>query len=110
MTRTYLRGPGRHAAGDRLLASVADALRHRLRSYDLIVRYGGDEFLCVLAGQTAEDAEQRLAQVNRDLAPAGSVTAGVVSLERDESPDALVARADAALYARRRLQRPQATA
>ncbi|MBA2695858.1 MAG: GGDEF domain-containing protein, partial [Actinobacteria bacterium] len=39
-----------HAAGDRLLQHVADALRSRLRSYDLVVRYGGDEFICVMPG------------------------------------------------------------
>jgi diguanylate cyclase (GGDEF)-like protein len=38
-----------HAAGDRLLRNVVTALRKWLRSYDLVIRYGGDEFVCVLA-------------------------------------------------------------
>ncbi len=33
-----------HAAGDRLLSDVAAVLRSRLRSYDLVMRWGGDEF------------------------------------------------------------------
>lgn len=35
-----------HAAGNALLVAVATALRGELRSYDLILRYGGDEFVC----------------------------------------------------------------
>ena len=35
-----------HAAGDELLRRVVDTVRDHLRSYDLIVRFGGDEFLC----------------------------------------------------------------
>ncbi|MEX2548935.1 MAG: sensor domain-containing diguanylate cyclase [Nitriliruptoraceae bacterium] len=47
-----------HAAGDRLLADAADALRQRFRREDQIARWGGDEF-CVLlddTGQVAVDA------------------------------------------------------
>ena len=44
-----------HAAGDALLRDVAtDAIRSKLRSYDPIVRFGGDEFVCALSDTTSD--------------------------------------------------------
>src|ERR1700728_1544427 len=39
-----------HSAGDELLVLVVDTIRNHVRQYDLLVRYGGDEFLCGLLG------------------------------------------------------------
>ncbi len=97
---------GGHAAGDRLLVRVATALRHGLRPYDLVVRCGGDECVCVLAGVGRAEAEERFALVNPDLVRHGSVTVGVVTAGAEESSTALLLRADAALYARRAARWP----
>jgi diguanylate cyclase (GGDEF)-like protein len=100
-----------HAAGDQLLVAAVAAIRGRLRSYDLIVRYGGDEFLCGLLDVTLEDARGRFAQVNEDLAAQGaSLTVGIAQREGDASLQDLIALADEAMYeeragARRRLRR-----
>jgi diguanylate cyclase (GGDEF)-like protein/PAS domain S-box-containing protein len=97
-----------HAAGDRMLLEVANTLRATLRSYDLIIRYGGDEFVCVISGLNMADATNRLALVNAALAEApehGSVTVGLAKLRADDSPEDFVARADAALYRERHQQR-----
>jgi diguanylate cyclase (GGDEF)-like protein len=57
-----------HAAGDQLLRQIARFLRKGLRSYDLIVRYGGDEFVCALPGAQVEDTRRRLCEVGLVLA------------------------------------------
>jgi diguanylate cyclase (GGDEF)-like protein len=93
-----------HSAGDQLLVSVARALHEHLRSYDLIVRYGGDEFLCALPGMTSDRAAARFVRVNRTLAEAGNarVTVGLAELTPADTLDDLVARADQAMYGARR--------
>jgi diguanylate cyclase (GGDEF)-like protein len=83
-----------HVAGDRLLRSVADGLRSRMRSYDLLMRLGGDEFLCVLPGVSAAAARQRF----HDLGPTGpgpwSISLGVSELRANDEAQQLIDRAD----------------
>jgi diguanylate cyclase len=102
---------GGHAAGDRMLLEVANTLRAKLRKYDLIFRYGGDEFVCVLTGLNATDASIRMSLVQGTLANGrehGSITVGIAALEDDDSLESLLARADDALYLRRQEQRAHA--
>ena len=92
-----------HAAGDRLLCETADSIRAHLRSYDLIIRFGGDEFLCGLADVTLPEAAKRFSLVNADLAAnhQTSVTAGLAELEANDALKDLIARADEAMYKER---------
>jgi diguanylate cyclase (GGDEF)-like protein len=93
-----------HAAGDRLLVEVANALRAELRSYDLIVRYGDDEFVCAISGLTSAGATTRVACINAALAETpghGSITVGLAELQPDDSPEDLVARANDVLLRER---------
>ncbi|MDQ1394026.1 MAG: hypothetical protein QOF30_3003 [Acidimicrobiaceae bacterium] len=97
-----------HAAGDRTLLAVASALRAKLRPHDLIIRYGGDEFVCAISGAKTADARERLALVNAALADGpehGSISVGLAELLPFDSAGDLVARADAALYRQRRRTR-----
>ena len=97
-----------HAAGDTLLADVVAAIRERLRAYDLVIRWGGDEFVCVLPDATREEAERTLADIEqhvRDRTSGRSVSSGLASLESGDTAAALVDRADQALYARREVLR-----
>jgi diguanylate cyclase (GGDEF)-like protein len=90
-----------HSAGDALLVAVADSLRTHLRTEDLVFRYGGDEFVCAFAGLTTTDATERLHDVNRSLAQGttfGSISVGLADLLPNDSPTALIRRADAAMY------------
>ena len=89
-----------HIAGDRLLLETADAIRAHLRSYDLIVRFGGDEFLCGLPDMSKAAAAERFALVNADLAEShnASVTVGLAELEADDSLERLIAHADQVMY------------
>ena len=94
-----------HAAGDQLLRDVAEALKQGLRSYDLVLRYGGDEFVCALSNAEIDHAEHRLREVADILARAparASITWGLAQLQADDDLDDLVARADSALYRARR--------
>jgi diguanylate cyclase (GGDEF)-like protein len=90
-----------HAAGDDLLRDVGRQIRRSLRSYDLLVRYGGDEFVCVLSDTTAEDATTRFDSVNAELAVRpvpGRLSVGVAELMLTDTAEDVLARADAAMY------------
>jgi diguanylate cyclase (GGDEF)-like protein len=91
-----------HAAGDELLRSVAGALARRMRPYDVLVRLGGDEFLCALPKITSVEARERFDDLRKDLEDVGgSVTIGFSELRDDDSPAALIERADADLVVQR---------
>lgn len=97
-----------HAAGDQVLVEVATALRDHLRSYDVVMRYGGDEFVCALPGITLVEAKARFASMNDVLAllpRQTSVSVGIAELQPGDTVDNLTARADADLYATRRRHR-----
>ncbi|MDA0172133.1 GGDEF domain-containing protein [Solirubrobacter taibaiensis] len=90
-----------HVAGDALLRSVGTAITSTMRGYDLTVRWGGDEFVCALSDVTAEVAAERVAEIQRTLASlraGASISAGLAELDRDDTLESLVARADVALY------------
>ncbi|WP_432495998.1 GGDEF domain-containing protein [Kineococcus auxinigenes] len=88
-----------HPAGDRLLAGAARAWSTRLSGTGAVLaRWGGEEFLLVAEGLGPGPAEQLLAEL-RDLVPQGqSFSAGLAVWDGAEDVEALVARADAALY------------
>ena len=93
-----------HAAGDERLRATVAALRERLRSYDLIIRYGGDEFVCVLTDSGAAEAERTAVTLFEHVqaVSGGTISVGIAELAAGDSVDSLVERADAELYAGRR--------
>lgn len=93
-----------HAAGDELLRLIADTIRTNLRSYDLVVRFGGDEFVCGLPDLTMEASTARFRLINASLGQTrkASVTVGFAELGTGDSLEALLARSDEAMYQERK--------
>jgi diguanylate cyclase (GGDEF)-like protein len=89
-----------HAAGDRALRQFGELLRASVRDGDFVGRYGGDEFLLILAGIPLDVAEQRMQDLVRSWAsdgPGVGVSVGVAAVDQRGSLVA-VAAADRALY------------
>ena len=94
-----------HLAGDLVLRAVSAHLQASLRAYDVVVRFGGDEFVYSVAGAGRRIAEARFADVIAslaDAAPGHSATAGFAELRPEDTLETLIARADADMYRRRR--------
>jgi diguanylate cyclase (GGDEF)-like protein len=103
-----------HAAGDAVLCEAAARMRAVVRPYDPVGRYGGDEFVVIIAGTGAGRGAARAAAAvasglrDRPVAtPAGEVrvTASIgvaVAPAGARDPDRLIADADRAMYAAKR--------
>jgi len=110
-----------HHIGDRALREVATVLRAGIRPYDICVRYAGDEFIVVLSGCDAEEADRKRlelqksvddlvfeARPGRRLPLAISIGSAIYPIDGD-SYEALLATADSRMYRdkSRRKQRVQ---
>jgi diguanylate cyclase (GGDEF)-like protein len=108
-----------HPAGDKVLAAVASRLREHLRQGDLIGRYGGEEFVALVSGESKQAwlgvAERFRAAVAQTPFEIGSQQLGVTisvglatfASESQCSFPELIERADQALYSAKRLGRDQ---
>lgn len=94
-----------HDRGDAVLRSLAEMLKLQTREVDVVGRWGGEEFLLLLAVQSAEDGFEMAERLRRNvesLQPTGlpitiSLGGTINRVSRDDL-DALVKRADQALY------------
>src|SRR3954470_3178680 len=99
-----------HHVGDRALCEVARVLRAAIRPYDICVRYAGDEFIVVLAGCGAEEAEHKRQELQKTIDEAHfearpgrrvqlGVSVGTAVFPHDgESYESLLASADSRMY------------
>jgi diguanylate cyclase (GGDEF)-like protein len=93
-----------HGAGDELLRGIVFAMRSRIRSYEPIVRFGGDEFVCSIAEVDLDGAATRFEAIKRTLDESGehgSFSVGLAELRTNDSLADLIERADGALGAAR---------
>ncbi len=88
-----------HPAGDVLLRTAARLWQDALRSSDALIRFGGEEFLAVLPACDLLDASARMETLRRATPSDQSCSVGVVRWDGVESIDALLGRADQAMYA-----------
>lgn len=98
-----------HLVGDKVLQQLAETLMPVLRIYDILCRYGGEEFLLILPGtplrqgvEIAERLRQKIA-AGRIMTGNGTtitltISLGVAQLTGDENENSLISRVDDALY------------
>ena len=100
-----------HQAGDTVLQHVATTIQRRLRSNDIVGRIGGEEFLAVLPGTPIAGAKRVAEELRQTLASEPmlvgeqeigvTISIGLYGTERlvsAQTPDAMIATADEALY------------
>jgi diguanylate cyclase (GGDEF)-like protein/putative nucleotidyltransferase with HDIG domain len=107
-----------HQTGDRALQEVSRALRETVRHYDVCARYAGDEFIIVLPGCGAEEAEAKrvelqnaVSDISLEVAPDQpvqvSMSAGAAVFPSDgETYEILLATADGRMYRDKKTRKP----
>lgn len=99
-----------HLAGDRVLIAFAHYIINHLRPYDKVFRYGGEEFLLCLADTDVAGADVIVNRLREELASLPhevpgkepffvTVSFGLAALDANKSVEAVIDRADKALYA-----------
>lgn len=101
-----------HDMGDRFLTQVARRLAEGLRGSDLVARCGGDEFVVLAPTGAPGDFGERLAALLRGRYVLGDVaidyrgaSIGVVASDPGDGVEALLQRADAAMYQQKKIRR-----
>lgn len=95
-----------HDIGDTILKSVVDQVSAHIREEDILVRFGGEEFLLLLANTTLEEAfilSERISKTLANHTPIENVqvtvSIGLSQCHKDDTDiDMIVKRADTALY------------
>jgi diguanylate cyclase (GGDEF)-like protein len=98
-----------HQSGDRLLKEAAAGWRDSLRAGDVLARYGGEEFAVLLPACDLEHAQLIVDRLRAAMPGDQTCSAGIAQWDGRESPDAVIRRADEALYAAKASGRDRTT-
>jgi diguanylate cyclase (GGDEF)-like protein len=100
----YINDTYGHTAGDKALQRVAAILQMSVKNEDLVVRYGGDEFLLVLANSKYEEADKIMVKINsnlmkiEDLNFSLSLSYGIEQIGSYKEMHSAIQRADEKMY------------
>ena len=97
-----------HAAGDKVLATVASKLKEVIRESDVLCRYGGEEFVLLLPETSVDDARTMLEKLRRHIEDCPfrhketpvrvTMSCGVGQFRANDNIDSVFERADRAMY------------
>jgi diguanylate cyclase len=97
-----------HAAGDKVLQSVARKLETGVRKGDMLARFGGEEFVMLLVDKSLEEGAQLAERIRQLISSTDftykkqalhvTISCGVASFANNDTPTLLFERADKALY------------
>lgn len=103
-----------HKTGDEALKQVATVIKETVRSYDVVARYGGEEWVILLRGTHLKQAEKVAEKVRINIEKTSienpyakkeedktlgiTISLGVACFKREDDEDLVVRRADEALY------------
>ena len=98
-----------HPAGDALIRQVAEAVKTRVRPNELVIRWGGDEFLVVIDGVAAEEIQGRREAIGQAIEEAGlKASIGAAPFGGGLEILAAVEEADRAMYADKKRRKSSA--
>jgi diguanylate cyclase (GGDEF)-like protein len=101
-----------HLAGDSVLAAVGAALSDGVRRYDTVARFGGDEFVLLMPGVSAAEAQATIERLRAGVVEAAAaltsvpvtISAGVAQWDESDDATTLLERADRGLLAEKALR------
>lgn len=94
-----------HQAGDKVLVELSNLFKSATRDTDIVGRFGGEEFIIILP-QTdkkgsiilAENLRQRVEKYNFSVDKSVTVSFGITTIDKNDTPDSIIQRSDEALY------------